>query len=318
MTTQNIVAASLCGLFLILDGTTGLRAQSQEPVAVITELKLNRGDVQIRLPGKSNAERPAVLQSLVPGTQVLVSKDALAVILFTDGSKTVTASEKNSPLEIKASNAKTEQARNPLAQAAALLLGKKPPPTYVSLSTRGGKKAPTLLSPRSTKILTETPNLQWMGMDQQVGTVRVYGPDGLLWTAENIALTQIRYPSTAAVLQPGVEYSWTLEKKGFPPEKASFKRASTEEAGSVRDRLASLQLNSGTSSTTSAIIKANLLVSNELFYEARELLVDGLKADPDEPTLHFLLGEVYDKTGLKNLAAEEYGEAEFLRKGQSQ
>jgi hypothetical protein len=315
---RSVFNANALTVFLLLAATSSLRAQNQEAVAVITELKLNRGDVQIRLPGKSSAERPAVLQSLVPGTQVLVSKDALAVILFTDGSRTVTASEKNSPLEIKALNTKAEQARNPLAQAAGLLLGKKQPPTYVALATRGGKKAPTLLSPRNTKILTETPNLQWMGMDQQVGTVRVYGPDGLLWTAENIALTQIKYPSTAAVLQPGIEYSWTLEKKGFLPEKASFKLVSMEEAKSIRDRLSSLQQNSATSRTTLAIIKANLLMSNELFYDARELLVDGLKSDPDEPTLHFLMGELYDKTGLKNLAAEEYGEAQFLRKGQSQ
>lgn len=31
-------------------------AQSQEAVAVITELKLNRGDIQIRLPGKMAPE----------------------------------------------------------------------------------------------------------------------------------------------------------------------------------------------------------------------------------------------------------------------
>ena len=30
------------------------------------------------------------------------------------------------------------------------------------------------------------------------------------------------------------------------------------------------------------------------------------------------MGDVYEKTGLKSLAAEEYGEADFLRKGRSQ
>ena len=318
MTTKKIFALSALTVFLILAAITSLRAQSQDVVAVITELKLNGGDVQIRLPGKNSSERPAVLQSLVPGTQVLVSKDGLAVILFTDGSKTVTVDGKNSPLEIKASNAKAGQGRNPLAQAAALLLGKKPPPTYVALATRGSKKPPTLLSPRNTKLMTEAPNLQWMGMDQQVGTVRVYGPEGLVWTAENIALTQIKYPSAAAPLKPGVEYSWTLEKKGFAPEKASFKLVALQEAKSVQERLSSLQQDTGASATTVAIIKASLLISNELFYDARELLIDRLKSDPDEPTVHFLLGEIYDKTGLKGLAAEEYSEAEFLRKGRSQ
>src|SRR4029077_11383208 len=130
---------------------------------------------------------------------------------------------KNSPFEVKASAAKPGAGSNPLAQVAALLLGKKEAPTYVALATRGSKKPPALLSPRNTKLMTETPNLQWMGMDQQVGTVRVYGPDGLVWSAENLALTQINYPATATALKPGVEYSWTLEKKGFAPEKATFR-----------------------------------------------------------------------------------------------
>jgi hypothetical protein len=166
--------------------------------------------------------------------------------------------------------------------------------------------------------MTEAPNLQWMGMEQQVGTLRVYGPEGLVWSAENIALTQIKYPASAAPLKPGVEYSWSLEKKGFAPEKASFKLVAVEEARSVQERLSSLQQNTGASATTVAVMAASLLMSNELFYDARELLVDRVKSDPDEPTLHFLLGEIYDKTGLKSLAAEEYGEAEFLRKGRSQ
>jgi len=37
--------------------------------------------------------------------------------------------------------------------------------------------------------------------------------------------------------------------------------------------------------------------------------------EPDEPTLHLLLGDLYDRTGHKNPAADEYGEAEFLSKG---
>jgi Tfp pilus assembly protein PilF len=47
---------------------------------------------------------------------------------------------------------------------------------------------------------------------------------------------------------------------------------------------------------------------------AREVLREAVKADPDEPTLHFLLADVYEKTGLKDLAAEEYSESDFLLK----
>ena len=315
MTPRKILDASALSALVIFISAASLWAQGSDAVAVITELKFNRGDVQVRLPGKNNSERAGVLQSLPPGTRVTVTKDAIAVVLFTDGSKTVTVNEKNSPFEIAAAPAKGQ--RNPLGQVASLLLGKKPPPTYTALATRGAKKPPTLMSPRNTRLLSASPTLQWMGMDQQPGTVRLSGPEGPIWSAENIALTQIKYPANAAPLKPGVEYTWSLEKKGFPPEKASFKILRADEAQVIQNRLASLQQAAGASPTTLAILKSALLISNELYYDARETLTEAVKSDPDEPTLHFLLGDVYDKTGLKTLAADEYGEADFLGKGRA-
>ena len=43
-------------------------------------------------------------------------------------------------------------------------------------------------------------------------------------------------------------------------------------------------------------------------------MTEAISADSDEPTLHFVLGELYDKIGLKNLATEEYNESEYLAK----
>jgi hypothetical protein len=289
------------------------KAQSPEAVAVITELKLNRGDIQIRMPGKG-AERPAVLQSVYPGAVIQAYKDASVVILFTEGIKTVTVDEKNSPFEIKTAQAKEGQAAARVKEVASLLMGKKKPPAYVPLAVRGGKHPPVLVSPRNTKLITDSPTLQWMGMERQPGTVKLYGPEGLLWSAENIALTQIKYPSSAPRLKAGVEYSWIIEKKGFPPEKAPFKLLTPEEAQTVKEKMASLNASGGLSKTTLAILKASLFVSQELFHDAREILMEAVNADPDEPTLHFLLGEVYEKTGLKNLAMDEYSESEFLLK----
>jgi len=288
------------------------RAQSQEAVAVITELKLNRGDVQIRLPGKKAPEKPAPLQSLYAGTQVVVSKDASVVILFTEGMKTVTIDERNSPFEIKPPEAKAGQASAGMRQVASLLLGKKKPPTYIPLAVRGGKHPPTLIAPRETKLIAESPTFKWMGMEMQPGTLRVYGPEGVVWTAENIALTQIKYPSSAPRLKPGVEYSWSIEKKGFPAEKARFTLLSPEEARPIQEQLKSLDAAGGISKTTLAILKANFLLSQGLVYEAREVLAEAVGVDPDEPAVHLLLGETYEKSGLKSLALEEYGEAQFL------
>jgi len=304
-------------LLVALSGATalfGVPAQAQDAVAVITEIKLNRGDVQVRLPGKKASERPAPLQSLYAGTQIQTSKDASAVILFTEGMRTVTVNEKNSPFEVKAGEAKGSQAGGGVKEIANALMGKKKPPTYVALAVRGGSKPPVLVSPRNTKLMTDSPTLQWMGMEKQSGTVRVYGPEGLLWSAENIALTQIKYPASAPRLKAGVEYAWVIEKKGFSVDKVRFQILAPAEAKAVQEKLAPLQNAPGVPKTTLAVLKSGLLVSHQLYHEAREILADAVNDDPDEPTLHFILAEVYEKTGLKDLASEEYGESDFLLK----
>jgi hypothetical protein len=289
----------------------GMRAEAQEAVGVVTELKLNRGDVQIRQPGK-NWQKPALLQSLYTGTQIQASKDATAVVLYTEGMKTVTVDERNSPFEIKP--AAKGSGSGGVKEIASSLMGKKKPAAYVPLAVRGGKRPPVLLAPRNTKLMTDAPVLQWMGMERQPGTVRVYGPEGVVWSAENVSLTQMKYPASAPRLKPGIEYAWVIEKKDFSVDKVRFQILPAAEIKMVQEQLASLQNASGVSKTTTAIVKAGLLTSRELYYDAREVLAEAVKADPDEPTLHFLLADVYEKTGLKDLASEEYSESDFLLK----
>lgn len=289
-------------------------ASAQDAVAVITELKFNRGDIQLRATNSAAAAKPAVLQSLYAGNVVQTTKDAVAVIFFTDGSRVVTVDEKSPSFEVRASSAKDSAAGQRVKEVANLLVGKKKPPTYVALSVRGKAQPPTLLSPRNSKILSDSPTFHWMGMDQQPGTVKIFGSQGEIWSAENVNLTKIAYPATAPRLQADVEYGWSIEKKGVAASKTTFKLLGGLEAQAVKERLAELGAMRGASKTTLAVLKANLLMSKELFHDAREILTEAISADSDEPTLHFVLGELYDKIGLKNLATEEYNEAEYLAK----
>ena len=310
--SRNLTRMAFLATLLFACMAPALWAQSRDAVAVLTELKFNRGDIQIKAAGKKAPEKPAPLQSLYPGAQIVVTKDAVAVILFTDGMKTVTIDERNSPFDVKPPAAKEGSSGAGMKQVASLLFGKKKPPTYIPLAVRGGKHPPTLISPRETKTMTDAPTFRWMGMEMQTGTLRVYGPEGQVWAAENIARTQLQYPATAPRLKPGVEYAWSIEKKGFSAEKARFTVLSPAEAKPVQEQMKSLEGNAGISKTTLAILKASLLISHGLFHEAREVLAAAETADPDEPALHLLLGETYEKTGLKSLALEEYGEAQFL------
>lgn len=286
-------------------------AQSDEVIAVITELKLNKGDIQITAPGKTAGEKPGVLQSLYNGSKVQVSKDATATILFTDGSNTVRVDEKNSPYEVKRA-AKGGQAAGKLKETANLLIGKSSAPSFVALAVRGKLRGPTLLSPREGRLLTATPNFQWMGMEGQASTVKVFGPQGVIWSVENVATTQITYPASAPALKPGESYSWSVERRGEVVEKTSLKIAGSDESRRIQEQLAAIDDNTGLSRTTAAVLKGNLLIAREYYYDAREALLSAAKTDPDEPTLRFLLGEVYNKTGLKTLAQEEFSEAQLL------
>jgi hypothetical protein len=153
-----------------------------------------------------------------------------------------------------------------------------------------------------------------MGMDQQPGSVKVFGPQGMIWSADNINLTRIAYPASAPRLQPDVEYTWVIEKKGFSVNRVSFKLLAPGEVAAIKERVTELAGVSAVSKTTLAVLKANFLMSKELYHDAREVLTEAIAADSDEPTLHFVLAEIYDKIGLKNLAGEEYNEAEFLAK----
>ena len=132
-------------------------ASAQDAVAVITELKFNRGDIQLRATNGAAPTKPAVLQSLYTGNVVQTTKDAVAVIFYTDGSRVVTVDEKNPIFEARASSTKDSAAGARVKEVANLLVGKKKPPTYVALSVRGKAQPPTLLSPRNSAILSESP-----------------------------------------------------------------------------------------------------------------------------------------------------------------
>ena len=99
-------------------------------------------------------------------------------------------------------------------------------------------------------------------------------------------------------------------------EKSRFELLSTKDIQSLEEELTAIRNASGMSQTTIAIIQSAVFGARGLFYDARAVLIDAVKRDPDETTLHFLLADVYEKTGLKDLAAEEYGESDFLLKAQ--
>ena len=61
-----------------------------------------------------------------------------------------------------------------------------------------------------------------------------------------------------------------------------------------------------------ALMRAGYVLRDGLFADARRELLTALAGDPDEPTLHLLLGQVYETIGLGELAQREFIEARDL------
>jgi len=298
----------------VLSPTSVLAAPAADPVAVLTEIRTGQGEVRVKLAAEADWKAPLPLLSLRPGDQVRATRNATSVLMFTGGQGTVTVSAANSPYTVQPPAAGAG-GRTPelLANLSRFLMGKKKDLTYVPLATRSVKQPPLLLSPREGKLLGP-PLLEWGGSDRLRYTVRVFSLQGLVWEQANLPRTPLPYPASAPPLAPGVPYRWELEAKDFPIQQGQFTILPPAESTSIRENLAALQPVAlpGYPKNTVILMRVGFLFEQGLYTEARKELQVAIGADPDEPSLHLMLGHVYERTGLTELAAEEFDEAEFL------
>lgn len=271
--------------------------------------------MRVKLAAEAGWKAPLPLLSLRPGDQVRVTQNATAVLMFTGGQGTLTVSAANSPYTVQAPLAGAARGKTGelVANLSRLLMGKKKDLTYVPLAVRSVKQPPLLLSPREGKLLGP-PILEWAGSDRLRYTIRVFSPQGKVWAQANLPRTPLPYPASAPPLAPGLPYRWELEAKDFPVQRGQFTMLSAAEIATIRENLAALEPPAlpGYPKNTVILMRAGFLFDQGLYTEARKELQGAIAADPDEPSLHLMLGHVYERTGLKELAAEEFDEAEFL------
>src|SRR5262249_61079278 len=99
-----------------------------------------------------------------------------------------------------------------------------------------------------------------------------------------------------------------------PVQEARFGVVDAERARAVAGGLAGLEqeLGPSVSPTSRAVLRAGLLAREGFLHDARSVVAAGIAADRDEPTLHQLLGDIYTRTGLTDLASESFDEANYL------
>ena len=290
-------------------------AWAADPVGVLTEIQVRRGQVQVRSQGETDWSPPRPLQSLRPGDQVRVIGDGRAVIVLTGGRGSEIVTQNNSPFSVavKSGESVTDRARSVLSGVTNFLLGQQRPRQYQSLSVRSlGPTAPVIVSPRETKVLPDALTFEWLGSDRLKYSVRLLGPGGTVWQQTDLERQPLTYPAGAPALVPGARYTWELDGKQHGVQRARFDVIGVSDLARVREDLAVLTPAAGYPPNTLTLMRAGLLFQDGLYADARRELLAGIAASPDEPTLHLLLAHVYDRTGLAQLAAQEFEESETL------
>jgi hypothetical protein len=293
-------------------------AWSQEALAVLTEIQAKRGKVEVKVGGDPDWQAPKPLLSLRSGDQVRVVGEGRAVLVFTGGRGTQIVTQSNSPFSVQAQagDGVSDRARTVMGNVTTFLLGQQREKTYQSLSVRSVRaQPPIILAPRDSRVLPGALTFEWAGSDRLKYRVRLLGPQGTaLWEQGDLDRKPLAYPASAPPLSPGVRYTWELETREHGVQRASFDLASPADVTRVREGLASLtpEAARGYPPATLSLMRAGLLFQESLYADARRELVVAIAAAPEEPTLHLMLGHVYDRTGLKQLAANEFDEAEAL------
>ena len=290
-------------------------AVGADPVAVLTEIRPGAGEVRVKRTEDPDWTAPRALQALRPGDQVRVTGDGRATLAFTGGAaQSVTAA--NSPFTVQAVRGETgtDRAKGLVAGVTQFLLGQPKPPTYQALSVRAGAPPPRILAPRDTRVLPGPFTFEWAGPPRPDYAVHLAGPQGVVWEQSGIPRRPLPYPSAAPPLAAGSHYSWTLDIPGQTSQRAEFDVVPDGDAARIRAELADLgpAAPGGESGSSLAILRAGLFFQEGLYAEARRELTVAIAQDPDEPTLRQLLGYVYDRVGLIDLAAQEFEEADFL------
>lgn len=309
---------AMVALGLIVTGEPGpAQGQPAGSIGMITEIKVGKGRVEVQAAGKPEWRVAGPFQALRAGDTVRATADASAVILLTAGRGTVKVDASKSPLVMSAAAAdesKLGKARTLVEGSVKFLAasGKEPPKAV--LSVRAGTRPPVILSPRNSPVLPGPLTFEWLGDRFSRYTVRLTGPSGVVLERKGVVGPRLDYPTDAPALVPGVRYTLEVVPTSGRAQEASFEVLDAARAQAVRQSLHDLEegLGPGVSPNTSTVVRVGMLAEQGLFHDARLAVVAALAKDPDEPTLHTLLGHLYQKVGLAQQAAESFDEAQFL------
>jgi hypothetical protein len=320
----NVMAWMTAAMFLALQMVVGpVGAAAGETTGMITEIRGSQGRAEVRRMGSQDWRPVGPLLALNPGDTVRVGPDASVVILLTGGRGTVTVDTTNSPFVVSAPTAEPSKLGRGwvlLEESFEALLKVSTDSAQVTLGTRGHGGPPVILTPRNGPVLPDPLVFEWAGSQLSRYTIRVVGPSGLVFERKNLAGAKFAYPADAAPLTPGVRYRLQVISAVRPPETAWFEVVDPARAQVIRQDLAELAAAAGPTVSPDTLVATRVayLTSQGLVADARLTLMAALANQPDDVTFHVLLGDLYQRLGLSEQAADSFAEARSLGAGRAQ
>jgi hypothetical protein len=312
---------SILALPAVLGFPGPARSAEREVAGMITEIHPGEGQVEVRSAGTERWRPATPLLTLREGDTVNTTQDAWAVIVLTGGRGSVRVEEANAPFGVPAPPVDRSRLHKGLKilEASFSFLSTTPRELPLgTLGTRAGMKPPAILTPRNGLVLPDSLIFEWRGSRSSPVTIRVVGPDGLVFERTNLAAARFPYPKNAPPLRAGVRYRFQLLPAWSPPQEVWFELVNPIDAQTIRRELRDLEEALAAAPpppSTLAALRAGVLAGHGLLHDARLGLAEELVRHPDEPTLHFLLGDLYARQGLPEEAAESFAEARLLMGG---
>ena len=311
MTRRFVLILSLLAVTMIGVGQspTPAPAETDAPAAVLTSC---RGSVMVTRAG-GQATVATFGLSLNDGDEVRTGAEAEAEIMFAAGNWVSVGP--NSSMKIKGHPGAKEPVKDSGSfEVVSNFLKLKSSEGSGSISgLRSGEKASTLvpLSPVQTKVRNATPTFSWRIEDESLELrFTLYNESGVHWQSDIADASSLAYPASAPALSPGVSYSWTLETTDpmvSPPLRttaAFFEVIAPADVASLDKELAEIDAEKP-GEVTYRLMRASLFFDRGLVEDAIDETETALASDPDNASLHAILGRLYAETGRTQEAMQE-------------
>jgi hypothetical protein len=312
MTRRIALVFSLLALTMIGVGQmipTPASAGTDAPAAVLTSC---RGSVMVtRAGGKATVATFGL--SLNDGDEVRTGANAEAEIMFAAGNWVSVGP--NSNMKIKSRPGSSEPAADSGSfEVVSNFLKLKSSEGSGSISgLRSAEKASALVpvSPVQTKVRGANPTFTWKIDDPSLELrITVYNESGVHWQSDITDASSLAYPADAPALTPGVSYSWTLETTDpmvSPPLRttaAFFEVIAPADVAALDKELAQIDAEKP-GEVTYRLMRASLFFDRGLVEDAIDETETALASDPDNASLHAILGRLYAETGRTQEAMQE-------------